>query len=114
VNAADLDFTGSIMPPPGTASALTEDEKRTIARWVDLGCPLDTGALDGHTDARLVRRRPAPVPHGLSPRAGAIAAPVGDPRRRRRRQHRDRARLALDPRRSRGERSRGGEAADSA
>ncbi len=41
-NFADLDYTGTIMPPPGSGvPALTEDEKRTIARWVDLGCPID-------------------------------------------------------------------------
>ena len=41
-NAADLDYTGTIMPPPGSGvPALSEDEKRTIARWVDLGCPID-------------------------------------------------------------------------
>ncbi|MCC6850135.1 MAG: hypothetical protein IT294_16690 [Deltaproteobacteria bacterium] len=41
-NAADLDYTGTIMPPPGSGvPALGEDEKRTIARWIDLGCPID-------------------------------------------------------------------------
>ncbi len=47
INAADLDFAGTIMPPPGTAPALSEDEKMTIARWIDLGCPIDVGSLDG-------------------------------------------------------------------
>jgi hypothetical protein len=42
-NAADLDYTGTIMPPPGSGvTPLTEDEKMTIARWIDLGCPIDT------------------------------------------------------------------------
>ncbi len=41
-NAADLDYTGTIMPPPGSGvPGLSEDEKRTIARWIDLGCPID-------------------------------------------------------------------------
>lgn len=41
-NAADLDYTGTIMPPPASGvPPLSEDEKRTIARWVDLGCPID-------------------------------------------------------------------------
>jgi hypothetical protein len=32
------------MPPVGSGvPALSEDEKRTIARWIDLGCPLDVG-----------------------------------------------------------------------
>jgi len=43
-NAADLDYTGTIMPPPGSGvPILSEDEKRVIARWVDLGCPIDVG-----------------------------------------------------------------------
>ncbi len=43
-NQADLDYTGTIMPPPGTDPVLypplTEDEKMTIARWIDLGAPI--------------------------------------------------------------------------
>ena len=35
-NDADLDYTGSIMPP------LTFNEKLQFARWIDLGCPIDT------------------------------------------------------------------------
>ena len=30
------------MPPPGSGvPALSEDEKITFARWVDLGCPIN-------------------------------------------------------------------------
>ncbi len=40
----DLDYTGDVMPPVG-APALTWDERMKIARWVDLGAPIDlTGA----------------------------------------------------------------------
>jgi hypothetical protein len=40
------DFTGSIMPPPdavqaGKVTALTDEDKRTLVRWIDLGCPVD-------------------------------------------------------------------------
>jgi hypothetical protein len=43
-NLADLDYTGDMMPPPGSGvPALTEDEKMTIARWIDLGCPINNG-----------------------------------------------------------------------
>ncbi len=43
-NAADIDYTGTIMPPAGSGyPALTIDEKMTIARWIDLGCPIDWG-----------------------------------------------------------------------
>lgn len=43
---ADIDFHGSIMPPPdavtaGKVAALSEEERRTIVRWIDLGCPID-------------------------------------------------------------------------
>jgi hypothetical protein len=41
-NAADIDFTGSIMPPP-PAQGLSEEEKLTFVRWIDLGAPIDTG-----------------------------------------------------------------------
>ncbi|MFN8643831.1 MAG: hypothetical protein U0802_20040 [Candidatus Binatia bacterium] len=41
-NAADLDFTGLMMPPPGSGvPPLSEDEKMLFARWIDLGCPID-------------------------------------------------------------------------
>jgi hypothetical protein len=45
-NRADLDFTGSVMPPPdavkaGKVKPLTEEDRRTIVRWIDLGCPID-------------------------------------------------------------------------
>jgi hypothetical protein len=45
-NRADLDFTGSIMPPPdavkaGKVAPLTDEDKLTLVRWIDLGCPID-------------------------------------------------------------------------
>ena len=45
-NRADLDFTGSIMPPPkaiedGSVPPLTDEDRLTIVRWIDLGCPID-------------------------------------------------------------------------
>jgi len=49
-NAADLDFVGDIMPPPGTAPALSEDEKRLFARWIDLGAPINSGEETGDGD----------------------------------------------------------------
>jgi hypothetical protein len=46
-NSADLDFTGTIMPPPGSGiPGLSDDEKMTFARWIDLGCPIDVGTGD--------------------------------------------------------------------
>jgi hypothetical protein len=45
-NRADLDFTGSVMPPPeavkaGKVAPLSEEDKLTLVRWIDLGCPID-------------------------------------------------------------------------
>ena len=55
-NRADLDFTGSAMPPPeavkaGRVKALTDEDRFTLVRWIDLGCPID---LD--YDAKQPRR----------------------------------------------------------
>jgi hypothetical protein len=54
---ADLDFTGSAMPPPeavkaGKVQPLSDEDRRTIVRWIDLGCPID---LD-HQPEQLDRR----------------------------------------------------------
>jgi hypothetical protein len=43
---AEGDFTGSIMPPPeavqsGKVPPLTDEDRRTLVRWIDLGCPVD-------------------------------------------------------------------------
>jgi Hydrazine synthase alpha subunit middle domain len=43
---ADLDFTGSAMPPPegvkaGKVAPLTDEDRRVLVRWIDLGCPID-------------------------------------------------------------------------
>ncbi|MGD9763807.1 MAG: dockerin type I domain-containing protein [Candidatus Binatia bacterium] len=44
VNTADLDFTGLMMPPPGSGvPPLSEDEKLLFARWIDLGAPINWG-----------------------------------------------------------------------
>jgi hypothetical protein len=54
-NFADLDFDGKVMPPPeavaGTAigpngnkvkvAPLSDEDKRTLICWIDLGCPID-------------------------------------------------------------------------
>jgi hypothetical protein len=46
----DIDYVGSVMPPAaavksGKVAALTDEDRRTLARWIDLGCPID---LDDH------------------------------------------------------------------
>ncbi|MFP6668750.1 MAG: hypothetical protein VB876_15645, partial [Pirellulales bacterium] len=42
----DIDFVGSQMPPPkavaaGKVAPLSDEDRRTITRWIDLGCPVD-------------------------------------------------------------------------
>lgn len=53
----DIDYTGSIMPPPkavaqGKVEPLSDADRRALVRWIDLGCPID---LD-HDPARPDRR----------------------------------------------------------
>lgn len=43
---SDLDYRGKQMPPPeavqaGKVQPLTDEDRRTIVRWIDLGCPID-------------------------------------------------------------------------
>src|SRR5262249_31128185 len=43
---AQGDFKGSIMPPPeavksGKVQALSDEDRRTLIRWIDLGAPID-------------------------------------------------------------------------
>jgi hypothetical protein len=41
-NLADLDYLPPQCPPPDAkAPQLTDEEKRTFVRWIDLGCPID-------------------------------------------------------------------------
>jgi hypothetical protein len=52
LHSIDRDFSGSIMPPieavkAGRVRPLSDEDRRTIIRWIDLGCPID---LDPHYD----------------------------------------------------------------
>jgi len=43
---ADVDYLGSVMPPvaavkAGKVGVLSDEDRRTIFRWIDLGCPID-------------------------------------------------------------------------
>ena len=63
---ADLDYTGSVMPPLDsvaggykapdgttiTVEPLSDENKRTIARWIDLGCPIDLDYDPAHPERR--------------------------------------------------------------
>jgi hypothetical protein len=42
----DIGYTGGIMPPPeavkaGKVKPLTDEDRLTLVRWIDLGCPID-------------------------------------------------------------------------
>ncbi|MGH7788399.1 MAG: dockerin type I repeat-containing protein, partial [Candidatus Binatia bacterium] len=89
VNAADLDFIGQMMPPPGSGvPPLSEDEKMTFARWIDLGAPINWGGngstaygwflddLRPSLDVSLPRPGVNPGPLGLI-RLGAADAHTG-------------------------------------
>ena len=53
----DLDYLGSEMPPPAAVKAgkvkpLTDEDRRTLARWIDLGCPIDLDYDPDHPEKR--------------------------------------------------------------
>jgi hypothetical protein len=57
IKLADVDFTGSVMPPPAAVKAgkvkpLSEEDRRTIHRWIDLGCPIDLAFDPANPDAK--------------------------------------------------------------
>jgi hypothetical protein len=50
-------FDGSIMPPPkavaaGKVEPLSDEDRRTLVRWVDLGCPIDVAYDPEHPSRR--------------------------------------------------------------
>jgi hypothetical protein len=63
---ADIDYTGSVMPPPravaGTylgpdgkkikVAPLTDEDRLTLVRWIDLGCPIDLDYDPAHPERR--------------------------------------------------------------
>jgi hypothetical protein len=63
---ADVDYVGSVMPPPGAVAGtyegpggekvkvapLSDDDRRTLVRWVDLGCPIDLNYDPDHPGRR--------------------------------------------------------------
>jgi hypothetical protein len=73
-NHADIDYTGTIMPPPGSGvPALSEDEKMTFARWIDLGAQIDSTDPQLKTMG-LFADDIKPVLTVSQPRAGATGA----------------------------------------
>jgi hypothetical protein len=56
-SAADIDFVGGRMPPDdavaaGKTTALSEEDRRTLVRWIDLGCPIDLDYDPHHPERR--------------------------------------------------------------
>lgn len=85
-NNADLDFTGTIMPPPGSgAPPLSSEEKIRFARWIDLGAPIDVAATRGNPgmgwfldDLRPTLTVSLPRPNFNAIRPGMIRFAVAD------------------------------------
>lgn len=76
-NEADLDYTGDIMPPPGSGvSPLTIDEKMLFARWIDLGAPIDTASYNGNAGYGWFLDDLRPTVTVSSPRPGINDEPV--------------------------------------
>jgi len=46
----DLDYTGEAMPPPDSGITLTWEERMKIARWVDIGAPIELKGVSGRGD----------------------------------------------------------------
>ncbi len=52
-NLADLDYLSPQCPPPdGKLPPLSDEEKRTFVRWIDLGCPIDLDYDPANPQAR--------------------------------------------------------------
>jgi hypothetical protein len=76
-NLADLDYTGTRMPPPDSGiPPLTIDEKMTFARWVDLACPINEGEASANTNFGWFVDDMRPALAVSLPRPGANAGPL--------------------------------------
>ena len=76
-NQADIDYTGTIMPPPASGyPPLSEDEKITIARWIDLGAPITSQSPGVLADLGWFADELRPVISVALPQAGRGAAPL--------------------------------------
>ncbi|AWB68315.1 hypothetical protein C2869_18720 [Saccharobesus litoralis] len=70
-NSADLDYVGSIMPIPNSGvEPLTMDEKMTFARWIDLGCAINTASYNDRLGMGWYADDVKPTLTMASPRAG--------------------------------------------
>lgn len=75
-NDGDIDFVGTIMPPPGSkAPPLTENEKMLFARWIDLGAPISSPDAD-RNDSGWFLDDLRPTLTLSAPRAGMNVQPI--------------------------------------
>lgn len=73
---ADLDYTGTSMPPPGSGAVLLSDEEKLkFVRWIDLGAPIDTGS-GGAAALGWLLDDLRPTLTISAPRAGANPGPL--------------------------------------
>ncbi len=71
INHSDLDYIGSIMPPADqNIEPLTINQKMNFARWIDLGCPIDTAHNTDHEGFGWFADDLRPVLTVSSPRSG--------------------------------------------
>lgn len=76
-NECDLNFKGSIMPPPDSGvPPLSEEQKMTIVRWIDLGCPINTSENTDDEDFGWFLDDLRPTLTVSSPRPGENMAPL--------------------------------------
>jgi hypothetical protein len=77
VNQADLDFVPSASHPAGVGVAgMTIDEKMTFGRWIDLGCPINTGQDSASEDYGWFLDDQRPTLTVSAPRPGLSHLPV--------------------------------------
>jgi hypothetical protein len=86
----DVDFTGSPMPPAEAVAGsyktpkgrtvkvppLTNDERLTFARWIDIGCPIDTEYVPGERGRGWLLDEGRPTLTLASPEPGANTQPL--------------------------------------
>jgi hypothetical protein len=80
---AEVKFTGSAMPPPeavkaGKVKPLTDEDRRTLVRWIDLGCPIDLDYDPARPDVQTgwMADRTLPALTVTAPQAGVNAGPL--------------------------------------
>jgi hypothetical protein len=86
----DVDYTGSSMPPPDAIAGtyktadgrsvkvppLTSEEKLTLARWIDIGCPIDAEYQPGQSGRGWLLDEGRPTLTMASPEPGPSTKPL--------------------------------------